>query len=389
VRISVWAWIAGFSCAISATAWADEEQAARADTVGSAAEKRPEDRPPRRMRLFPPRFYAFGMFYLPEVSYSVDRGLGAGAAAYFPFRWAGADVTVPASTFHGRLHGTTKGQVASELETALYLGSLPWTLRLKVTYTDFAERFYGIGPDAPASAEEVYRPERFRAYVELHRPLVERVSLGARLEVEHVLLTDREASGALVRNEIRGTEPSTVTGVGLLLHRDTRDDDVFPRHGTYLEASAFPFIEALGALFDFDNHFVDARAVFPVRGEHAFATQLFYYAARGEAPFWRYASLGGREHTRGIRRDRYLDRVLVAFQGELRAAFVGRFGFVAFAGLADVAPHLGELELEHMKPSIGGGVRVRLGSGRGPLARLDIGGGEEGVQIDLDFGQAF
>lgn len=345
---------------------------------------------PERMRWFPPRFYLGGVFYLPKLTYSEDRGLGGGAHLYYPFRLAGSDASMPACALRllGRL--TVKGQVDTEFESDLRFGSSPWRFKFKLSYVDLAEHFYGIGPDTPTSAKEVYRPQRFRSYVEASRPIVEHLSLGLRLEYENVLLRDLDPDGQLARIDLRGTDRQTVGALGLLASWDSRDNASFPRQGILVEGFYLPFNEIVGGDYDFENYNLDLRAYFPLPRKNAFATQLFYYAVRGEPPFWRYASLGGREHTRGYRKDRYLDRVLIAFQGEFRFGLIGRLGGTAFAGLGDVSPRISRMELEDMKATVGGGLRVRLGSrDRGATGRLDVGFGGPTPELYLTFGEAF
>lgn len=342
------------------------------------------------MRWFPPRFYYGGVFYLPKLTYSEERGLGASIHLYYPFRIPGTDASTPACAFRILARATVKGQVDTEFETDLRFGKNPWRVKFKVSYRDLAEHFYGIGPDTRESAKEVYRPQRVRAYLETSRPVLEHLSMGLRLEYENVMLLDLDSDGQLQRIDLRGTDRQTVGALGLLASWDNRDNASFPRHGVLFEGFYLPFNEAVGSDFDFDNHNLDLRAYFPLPRGNAFATQLFYYAVRGEAPFWRYASLGGREHTRGYRKDRYLDRVLVAFQGEVRFGLFGRWGATAFAGMGDVSPRLSLLELEHMKPTVGGGLRVRLGSrDRGATARFDVGFGGASPEFYLTFGEAF
>lgn len=358
-------------------------------TNASAPDSSRETDEANRMRWFPPRFFFGGVFYLPKLTYSEDRGLGAGAHLYYPFRLPGSDASMPACAFRLLGRVTVKGQVDSEIEADLRFGSV-WRLRAKLSYVDLAEHFYGIGPATPSSAKEVYRPQRLRSYLEVSRPVIEHLALGARLEYENVLLRDLDPDGQLARIDLRGTARRTVGALGLLASWDSRDNAAFPRHGMLIEGFFLPFHEALGSDYDFDNHNLDLRAYFPLPNGNAFATQLFYYAVRGEPPFWRYASLGGREHTRGYRKDRYLDRTLVAFQGELRFGLFGRLGATAFAGLGDVSPRLSLLELEHMKATVGGGLRVRLGShDRGATARLDVGFGGPTPELYLTFGEAF
>jgi len=99
--------------------------------------------------------------------------------------------------------------------------------------------------------------------------------------------------------------------------------------------------------------------------------------------------MGGRSHSRGYDRGRYRDHVLIAFQAEHRFDVWRRFGLVGFAGLADVAPRIEAMKFEHMRPTIGGGLRFRVGSLEKHVnARLDVAFGED-FRLYFKLGEAF
>lgn len=369
VRCVIWACVGSFSLAVSALA------------------QEPEDA--SRMRMFPPRLYVGGTFYLPKATYSSHRGFGLGVNAYRPFRLSGSDASVAASEVEARIAATFKGQEKLELSTTLRMGRAPYELKILTAYRDMTEEFFGIGPDTPREAKEVYKPENVRAYAELSRPIGYGISLGVRAEVEGQHLEEVAKEGALIGSGIRGTERSRVVGSGI-----TAEWDRTVRTDTTLagwRASSFYifFDEKMGGDYTFDNYHVDLRGYVPLPRRQGLAAQLFFYSVRGEPPFWRYAAMGGREHTRGYRKGRFLDRTLVAFQLEHRAWLWWRVGVVGFAGLGDVAANLRTMELEHMKPNVGGGLRARLGSSQKATARFDVGFGEREPRFYLGFGEAF
>ena len=101
------------------------------------------------------------------------------------------------------------------------------------------------------------------------------------------------------------------------------------------------------------------------------------------------ASLGGRAHTRGYRRDRYLDHLLVAAQAEYRFPPWKRFGTTAFLGWAAVAPGLATLQAKYLRPTVGFGLNLRYGANDAILARFDSAFGHEGVEFDFSLTESF
>lgn len=338
------------------------------------------------MRWFPPRLYAGGCFYLPKASYSTENGIGLGGQLLRYYRLPGPPLNCPASLLRLNARVTMKGQALADLENDLYFGPRLF-LRSRFSYSDLSYRFYGIGPSTPRSNEEVYRPQSTRAYTEMLRSVMSTLWVGVRIEVEQVGLLETEADGLLAQGDLRGTRRSTVVGTGLVGEWDRRPPG--SRVGWNLQGFALWFDEELGSTHDFNNYNFDLRSYLDLGREHELAGQFFIYSTRGEPPFWRYAALGGRAHTRGYRRGRYLDRTLVAFQQELRFPIAWRIRGAAFAGLGDIAPRLTQMELDEMKPTIGGGLRFIMGEGNHAVARLDAALGGESPRFYFSFGEAF
>lgn len=343
-----------------------------------------------RVRWFPPRFYLAGAFCLPKVTYSDRRGLGLGGDAVYPFRWPGTSGEVPGSelALQGRvtLEGQTELDMSAELHPLRHYG-----LRARVAHETLVEHYYGVGPDAPASAEEVYRPGDSHVYVELFRDVRADFRLGWRFEVERVELLETEPGGSLGSGETRGSRGGEVAvGTGLVLDWDRRDSRHFPRRGFYLQSFALFFDEEFGSDFDFNNYHLDVRGYLPAGERQVLAFQAFTYAAKGQPPFWHLAELGGRPHSRGYRRGRYRDRVFVAGQVEYRTPLVWKLGLAAFVGVADLASDLERLEARYLRASFGGGPRFFVGGpGSEVTVRFDVGFGGEVPRYYFSLGEAF
>jgi hypothetical protein len=341
----------------------------------------------KRSRLFPPRLASRGYVVLPKLYYSSETSLGVGGELLRPFRLDDDRSLESEIALRGRY--TLKNQALLELRSDLFWGHGDWSLTAKLGYDALALRFWGVGPDTPAEDEEVYRPQRLLAYVELSRVVFEELRLGVRLETENFQLLDRKPQGILDVSPPRGARNSTVTGAGLLFVRDTREPRRSPHRGALIQGFALWFDEEFGSEFDFNNYNFEYRRYYSVRGNHVLATQLFLYSARGAPPFWRLAALGGRHHTRGYRKARYLDHILMAFQLEYRTPFWWRVGSVAFAGLGDVADEFHAFQLETMRPTVGGGLRAKITQREDILLRADVAVGQGSLRFYFSLGQAF
>ncbi len=335
-------------------------------------------------RWFPPRLTRGDWVYLPKVSWTSQQGFGVGGHLQRPFAMRGEGHDLDMS-IRGRY--TLEGQ--GQLELSLDHQAGPISIKTKATYDSLPQRFWGIGGNTPPSAEEEYRPESYRIYLELFRRAVSHLRVGVRYEFEHLRILESEPGGLLDSANIPGTAAAPASGWGLLLDWDTRDNRYSPRSGQYFQSFAMFFDDELGSEQTFNLYNLDLRVYTPVGSRNVLATQFFVYDSRGGAPFWRLAALGGRAHTRGYRKGRYLEQVLAAFQAELRTTVTDWFGIVAFAGLGDVASDATKFQLETMRPTLGAGLRFTVGSRKDVKVRFDAAFGEDSARFYASLGEAF
>ncbi|MEZ4647411.1 MAG: hypothetical protein R3E97_01270 [Candidatus Eisenbacteria bacterium] len=341
------------------------------------------------LRWFPPRLYAKGVFYLPKVTYSDRRGLGFGGDAIYAFRWPGSRAELPASELRLKGRITVKGQTQADLQAELHPVET-FGLKLRVSHETLIERFYGIGPDTPSEAEEAYRPSHLNAYIELFRDVWSDLRLGARFELERVDLLEVDADGVLAQGDIRGSKGGeNAIGTGLVLDWDKRDSKSFPTKGFYLQS--FGLLLTMSSEATSTSTTTTSTPGLTCRRHRQRArAPVLHLRGEGRALFWHFAELGGRPHSRGFRRGRYRDRVLVAAQAEYRVRFLWRLGAAAFFGVADVAPAVDRMQLEHMKANFGGGPRFFIGDpGREITVRLDVGFGGDVPRYYFSLGEAF
>jgi hypothetical protein len=324
------------------------------------------DPSPVSVSLVPPRVRAGALVFLPKLYYSTETKLGVGGDLLLPFTLSRAESSV-------RLRGRVTATGKSEARVTLTIGTgeRGYALKTMLRYSSIPIRFYGIGPDTKAESEEIYEPQALDGYVEVLRRVVPHLELGARFEVQQHRLIRTDPNGQLETGDIRGTSGRVIAGAGLVFEHDTRDRRYSPSDGWYSQGFLLFFDDELGSERDFNNYHLDVRRYDRV-GSVVFASQLFWFSVRGLPPFWRYAALGGRAHTRGYRKARYLDRELLSGQIEVRHRVWRRLGWVVFGGLAGVAPRVDRLRLDAARPTFGGGLRFAVGKKKGLNAAFDV-----------------
>lgn len=323
-----------------------------------------------------------GLVGAPYVFYSPETRLGGGVGGLWYFRAAPGAV----SLVKGSVRYTQRDQLMVGLGTELDWGDVRLDGHLR--YERFPDWYYGIGPDAPAAAEEGYTPVTRSASLEVEHRLAGPLFGGWRIEVGSVDVVALEPGGLLAAGA-PGAGGGVTAGAGPHLSWDTRSNPHAPRRGALLRASALRFDPLLGSDYAFERYTLDARRFVPLPAGHVLALRGVAQLHRGDAPFYEMAMLGGGRLLRGLYRGRYRDRHLVAAQAEYRLPLFWRLGLAAFAEAGTVAPRVADLSLADTK--LGGGLGLRFAASveNHLNCRLDVGHADGTTQVHFTFGEAF
>ena len=98
----------------------------------------------------------------------------------------------------------------------------------------------------------------------------------------------------------------------------------------------------------------------------------------GQVPFLDMSSVGNDDLLRGYPKNRFRDVNFLGGQLEYRFPLFWRFGMVTFAGMGDVFNKHKELGLNHVKYSVGAGLRFVVNPAERLNIRIDYGYGREG-----------
>lgn len=325
---------------------------------------------------------------LPVVSYSDVTGLQYGATVFLGFRIRDDSIT-RASSLSSYAARTAKGHVKSYLQLDRWSAGNSSRQRIRLEYLSYPLPFFGLGPDAPDSAEEWYSSGVSTAQLFAQREWRKSVYLYAGVRYVRSRMREAEATGVLQQGVIAGSSGSDVLSTELGIVIDSRDNLAAPRSGTYARLVPSVASKALGADFAFRRLTLDARRYQTFATNHVAALQLQYDAIAGIAPFDQMPMIGADTAMRGYPRGRYRDRHAVTAQAEVRSAHWRRIGAVAFAGAGTVAPAFSKLGTQTWYPSVGAGLRYVLSPRERTVARLDLGIGRGSFGINVGIGEAF
>src|SRR6478736_2389884 len=247
-------------------------------------------------------------------------------------------------------------------------------LRLAYMHPEVRYNFYGIGEDAGEQGKyvELQQNMNMLALVGLAR-VAPNFYIGPSAVVLGATVAVRDTSGLGLLTTIPDTTSVTLFAPGAQAELDTRDSDYWPTHGTYANAKAFFFVNALGGDRTFQRFLLNWSWYTTLKTDRlVFAANLNTCGTHGDTPFWSLCAVGaGRSGLRGYTQGRYRDTVMTTEQVELRYKLTERFGVTGFAGMGHVAGSIGDIFSATVLPAGGAGVRYRLTRNYPMNLRLD------------------
>ena len=339
----------------------------------------------------PPTVVYHDWVFLLQAYYSGLDGVGAGFEVSRPFRFPFlGDYVVDDSELlvKARVYEQMHGEIEVTTENALFDGN--WTMRTRFLHATRLREFWGVGPNVPDTNKERFRPRDLSAYLEFLRRFA-RLRVGARVELQDYQYLETSPDGLLESGEFPGvtSDGTTILGVGLTWDVDFRNDRYNPSSGWWLQGYYMAFGSSNSSEGDFNNIYLEVRSYLSLTRVDVLALQVFTFSENKDAPIWRYSSLGGRAHTRGYSRNRYLDRRMAAVQAEWRRPFFWRFDMSVFAGTALVGPTWSKFQWKHHRPTVGAGLYVRIPEVSSITIRGDLAMGDESLHGNLSIGHSF
>jgi hypothetical protein len=259
-----------------------------------------------------------------------------------------------------------------------------------IGYYDFKYDFFGIGNEAGDR--------------ELSIPLRQR---GAGIQLEYLRLwrDDTYFGGRHTFTEARvsfdvelpdwwpdivPTEYRSTTGaIGLLAERDTRNSTFYPTKGILLETGVDFYAPTWGSDFTYQVYEVGYNSYRSLNEQAVLASRAYARQVGGDVPFYGLSLFGRQGDLRGYTAGQYRDKFMLALQAEYRQRLKGRWGYVVFLGVGEVAPRVAELNFQDLLPSGGVGLRYTLAEENQVNMRMDFAYGKSGGAIHFGAGEAF
>ena len=262
----------------------------------------------------------------------------------------------------------------------------------QVAWHDFTQvNYYGEGSAAPLTNRSEYRirSQNLAGYVRV-KP-VEWAGIGAQIGWLRPSILPRAGWFESDRPDTRELFPANPVFAmadqpnflqrEISVSADTRDFPLHPARGGLYRAASASYTDSED-VFSFRRYEAQAAHFLPLAGSHVVLALHGWLVASdpGEGqvvPFYLQPSLGGHNTLRSYPDYRFHDRNLIVINAEGRIAAMAHVDAAVFFDAGNVAPRLGDLNLD--KRSYGAG--IRLHTRRQTFARLDVAHGGEGWRL--------
>lgn len=327
---------------------------------------------------------------LPIIARSIETGWSFGIASASTFHLKSRDTATRTSNAQALALYTTRKQFVVALNGSIYFPGERFIINEQLSYSSFPDDFWGLGKHAPDSTKESYKFQQYYIYLHPQYKIGRNLFLGVVYEYQRVFNTQYLKGGLFDQQNVLGRNGYHVSGIGLSLTYDTRNNAFSPDRGVMLQFYFNHFAPVFGSDYQYTNYVLDLRRFIRVFKQQVLALQMFGSFNGGEVPLRSLSYLGGSNSMRGYYAGRYRDKNAAVIQAEYRVPLFWRLGAVGFGDIGNVGPELKDVNFQHLKYSYGGGLRVALNQKEKLNLRLDYGlakGKSQGFYLQL--GEAF
>ncbi len=324
---------------------------------------------------------------VPLVYFLPETGLGYGVGGVASFKWGGS---VNASQVQLAASYTTLDQILIFIPYRLFWKNDKYLAYGELGYYRFTYQYFGNGIDARSTDEELFDVTFPRLRASFLYEIFPGLYLGGRYWYDDFRITSVAAEGILDTQNIVGNRGGEVAGLGFVMNYDTRDNQLYPSKGWFIEGVLLPHLSYYNSDFEFFKVSLDASWYWNFYKKHILAFNTYLESNFGNTPFNQLAFLGGPKRLRGFYEGRFRDNHAAVLQAEYRWMFYKRFGLAAFTSLGNVSSTILGYDFAKTKLTFGGGLRFQVTRDEKVNLRLDAGVAEDGlVNFYITFAEAF
>lgn len=332
-----------------------------------------------------------GLTAIPIFFYTPETKIAFGAGSLFTYRFGLLfKKSRPSTLYLGAIYTQMK-QFSFQAKPEIYLKNNSVLLTGNFLAEKFPTNFWGIGSDTTESQKESYTPQTYFLEIGYQHKLFSNFPLyfGFKYHLESTKIKEKEPGKSLDRNEVIGSKGGLLSGPGLILNYDSRDNIFSPSDGLYFQLFGFINDRLFASDFNYISFKIDLRQYIPVGSNQVLAWQAIFDTCVGDVPFYKMPRVGGDSMLRGFYSGRFRDRNMAAFQTEFRFPIWKKISGVVFGAMGSLADRFRELSWDNLKYAGGFGLRFKVIPKENANIRIDFAFGPGTYGIYLKAGEAF
>ncbi len=328
-------------------------------------------------------------FALPYASYDPETSLAFGFNLNLVFKTD--SINTRSSNVYFNIGYSFKKQFTFLLSHSVFSKNEKWLFIGRASYLDFSVNIYQIGNRTPAESAELIESNGFLFYQKILKKLRKGLFLGLQYRY-HTLQNIYTSNDLGWFNTAKplGYNNFKISGLGVNLKIDTRNNTQTTTQGIYFDVSSYFYSKHLGSEFEFNTLDLDFRVFTQPFGQSKAVWAFWVYNSfsSGEVIWKELPQTGVYGTTRGYVKGRYRSDYFQAYETEVRMPLWWRFWAVSFAGISSVSS---KKEFpKKWNPNVGIGLRFLLKNTEQIFTGIDYAWGiEKNRGIYIRLGQAF
>lgn len=336
--------------------------------------------------------YPSKLIMAPIIGYAPETDFSLGIGAKYLFKCKGSGAETRTSNMPITVQYTLNHQFILYSGFEIFTNQEKWVITGNFAFKNFPRLFYGFGRNTLEEDVEQLSFHQFRFEpIILKQMFLKSLFIGGGIRLNHIFDVDIKKGGILDKIKPPGYLGSNSNGIQAAIMYDGRDNILNASSGLYAMLTHGFYGKVLGGTQKFQLSRFDVRYFFkPFKKlDDVIGFQMMGRFSHQNTPFSELSLFGGEEILRGYIEGRYMDRHIMATQMEYRKNIYGRIGMVAFGGVGDTTNKLNQFKLNHLRPTVGLGLRFLLDKEEKLNARLDWGFGEKTDNLYLNIAESF
>ncbi len=324
---------------------------------------------------------------IPLINYNRTQGVIVGAIVSKYYKMNKKDTISPSSNSGILGIYTAQKSYALLAYSRNYFDKDRWRIAVAAGATNIAFQYFVEDAGSSAGSFYDFSTHANLVVLQIQRNIFKRIYLGPTGSFVKATTTYGfpGASGADSVNK------SHLNNIGYIITNDTRDHVQYPTRGMFLNFKNQFYRDWVGSDYQFERYIVTYNQFFKLtkqNDQQILAVRATFNVAAGDVPFEGQTVVGS-DDIRGYSQGKYRNNQVYTIQSEYRWNFYGRWGMVAFAGVASAVETFSDIFKSELLPGAGAGIRFRMLPSQKINIGIDGGVGKGDYSITFRIGEAF